>query len=112
MLTALDWSSFEHQPGYFVIGEYDKAFTDKKLIEKKKIWKYVQAYWLSNAKYVKEIVEMLDSDTLVSALVEDGLFDEKIWYPVALYAEILWNPKRKTEDILTETALIGDVSFA
>lgn len=111
-MTALDWSSFEHQPGYFVIGEYDKAFTDKKLIEKKKIWKYVQAYWLSNAKYVKEIVEMLDSDTLVSALVEDGLFDEKIWYPVALYAEILWNPKRKTEDILTETALIGDVSFA
>ncbi|HCB95350.1 MAG TPA: hypothetical protein DEP65_06830 [Ruminococcus sp.] len=55
---------------------------------------------------------MLDPDTLVGALVEDGLFDIKMWYPVALYSELLWNPFRSTREILSETALIPSVAFA
>lgn len=111
-MTALDWTSFKHQPGSFVIGEYEKDFIAAKLKEKQKIWKYVQSYWISNAKYVKSTVENFNDTTLVAALVEDGVFDEKVWFPVAVYAEILWNPHRSTEDILTETALMSDVSFA
>lgn len=111
-MSRIDWGAFEHQPGPYVIGEYDKNFVDEKTKEKHKIWKYIQAYWISNAKYVKEKVEKLDSDTLVAALVEDGLFDKKVWYPVALYAEILWNPKKDIDEILKDTALMTDVSFA
>lgn len=111
-MSRIDWGAFEHQPGPYVIGEYDKNFVDEKTKEKHKIWKYIQAYWISNAKYVKEKVEKLNADTLVAALVEDGLFDKKVWYPAALYAEILWNPKKDIDEILKDTALMTDVSFA
>ena len=93
-MSVLDWGTFKHQPGTHIIGEHGKKKIADKLGEKRKYWKYLQAYWLSNAQYVKKVVEILDSSTLVSALVEDGVFDEKVWFPVAVYSEILWNPNR------------------
>lgn len=111
-MTALDWSTFVHQKGRFVLGEESAYALYDKLKEKEKIWKYIQAYWISNIDYVADIVKMLDPDTLVGALVEDGLFDIKMWYPVALYSELLWNPFRSTREILSETALIPSVAFA
>lgn len=110
-MTALDWSTFKHQPGPFVLGEYDRDFIAKKTEEKRPFWKYIQAYWIENAHYVKETVERADPDTLIAALVEDGLFDAKVWYPVAVYAEMLWDPHRETSEILRDTALMEDVSF-
>ena len=111
-MSVLDWGTFKHQPGPYIMGEHSKKLIADKLAEKKKYWKYLQAYWLSNAKYVKKIVEGLDENTLAAALVEDGVFEEKVWFPVALYAEILWNPNRDIETIATETALIPAVTFA
>lgn len=111
-MSRIDWEKFKHQPGPYVIGEYDRKFVEQKTKEKYKVWKYIQAYWISNVRYVKKSVEMLSEDTLVAALVEDGMFDEKAWYPVALYAEILWNPKKDTEILLRETALADDVFLA
>lgn len=61
---------------------------------------------------ISNLDKILDSSTLVSALVEDGVFDEKVWLPVAVYSEILWNPNRSIEEIITEKALIPDVYFA
>ncbi len=111
-MSVLDWGTFKHQPGPYIMGEHSKKLIADKLAEKKKYWKYLQAYWLSNAKYVKKIVEGLDENTLAAALVEDGVFEENVWFPVALYAEILWNPNRDIETIATETALIPAVTFA
>lgn len=111
-MTALDWSTFKHQPGPFVLGEYDKTFIAKKAEEKRPFWKYLQAYWIENAHYVKEMVEHAKPDTLVAALVEDGLFETNVWYPVALYAEMLWNPHRDTSELLRDTALRMDVTLA
>lgn len=111
-MSVLDWGTFKHQPGTYILGEHSKKRLAEKLEEKRKFWKYLQAYWLSNAQYVKKTVETLESDTLVSALVEDGVFDEKVWFPVAVYAEILWNPHRDIEDIMTKAALIPAVYFA
>lgn len=111
-MSVLDWGTFKHQPGTHIIGEHSKKKIADKLGEKRKYWKYLQAYWLSNAQYVKKVVKILDSSTLVSALVEDGVFDEKVWFPVAVYSEILWNPNRSIEEIMTEKALIPDVYFA
>lgn len=111
-MSVLDWTTFKHQPGPYIIGEYGKAYIEKRTAEKRKLWKYLQAYWISNAGYAKQIVERMSPDNLVAALVEDGMFDVNVWYPVALYAEILWNPHRKIEDIMTETALMPCVVFA
>ncbi len=111
-MSVLDWSTFQHQPGTYIIGEYDRNFIGKRTEQKREIWKYLQAYWISNAAYVKRTVETLQEDHLVAALVEDGMFEKNVWYPVALYAEILWDPHRKMEEVMAETALIPDVKFA
>lgn len=111
-MSVLDWGTFKHQPGTYIIGEHSKKKIADKIEEKRKYWKYLQAYWLSNAQYVKKTVETLDRNTLVSALVEDGVFDEKVWFPVAVYSEILWNPNRSIDNIMTEAALIPAVYFA
>ena len=110
-MSVLNWDTFRHQPGPYVLGEHSRKTVTEKAEEKRKYWKYLQAYWLANAKYVKKTVEALDSNTLVAALVEDGAFEEKLWFPVALYAEILWDPHRDTETILSKAALLPDVCF-
>lgn len=111
-LTCLDWSTFKHQPGRFVIGGHSEKFIEERTREKAEIWRYVQAYWIRNAEYALEIIKSFDEDTVVQALVEDGMFESGIWYPVALYAEMAWNNKRDIKDILSETALMPDVRFA
>lgn len=111
-MTALDWSTFVHQPGEYVIGEYDSKFVDKKAEEKRKIWKYVQSYWIRNAEYAKNMIDLYDENTIAAALVEDGCFDKYAWYPVALYAEMLWDKSKDIQDILCDTALMKDVEFA
>ena len=111
-MTALDWSNFHHQPGPYIIGEYDRKFVDSKTEEKLPIWKYIQSYWIKNAEYAKKIIDLYDENTMVAALVEDGCFERYAWYPVALYAEMLWDKSRDVKDILNDTALMKDVKFA
>ncbi len=111
-MTALDWSTFVHQPGPFVIGEYEPGFVDKKAEEKRPIWKYIQSYWIKNAEYAKRMIDLYDENTTVGALVEDGCFEKYAWYPVALYAEMLWDKSRDVKDILCDTGLMPDVYFA
>lgn len=110
-LIGLDWSLFSHQPGSFVLGTYDKDFIKKRTEEKKEHWKYIQAYWIRNARCAYDMIRLFDYNTITSALVEDGYFEEKIYFPVALYAALLWDNTRSLEDILCETALRPDVEF-
>ncbi|NLB81536.1 MAG: hypothetical protein GX800_08015 [Clostridiaceae bacterium] len=93
-LMGLDWSRFSHQPGAFVLGTYDRNFVRKRANSKKDYWRYIQAYWIRNARYAYEIIRLFDYDTITAALVEDDCFEEKIYYPVALYAAMLWNANR------------------
>ena len=48
-LVCLDWSTFEHQTGEFVMGQQSDAFIKKRTEEKSKLWNYVNAYWMKNA---------------------------------------------------------------
>lgn len=111
-LTCLDWSTFVHQPGKYVMGCRSEEFIRKRTQEKQKIWKYVQAYWIRNAAYAYKLIQSFDRDTVVMALVEDGMFEENIWYPVALYAEMLWHKDADIKDILCDTVLMPNVTFA
>ena len=51
-------------------------------------------------------------DLCVFALVEDGMFEENIMYPIALYSEMLWNCHSDLGQLEREVALRGYVSFA
>ena len=111
-LIGLDWSKFSHQPGSFVLGEYNRNFVRERTETQMAHWKFIQAYWLRNARCAYEMIKLFDRNTITSALVEDGYFEEKIFFPVALYAAMLWDNTKSLEDIMCETALRPDVDFA
>ena len=86
------------------------------LTSKNRIWRYIQAGWISYAgkalEMVHEMVVQKKGDLSVFALVEDGMFEENIMYPVALYAEMLWNCETDYNSIVKEVALRSYVTFA
>jgi len=98
------------------LGEYGTAFINNRTEEKKELWKYVQAYWLRNADValdtIKQMTDGRNGNLVISALVEDGMFDKNIWYPIALYAEMLWSVDKDIKDIMCDVALIPEVVFA
>ena len=115
-LVKLDWLSFLHPEGAHYMTGASKELRENRLIRKRKIWKYVQAHWLANYGKALEMVKLLcetkGGALSVYALVEDGLFEEEIFFPVALYSEMLWNTERDPKDIITEVAMRKYVTFA
>ena len=115
-LTKLDWLHFEHLGGSANIGVSSAYMKDDRVRRKHKIWKYVQAYWLTHAGYAQEMVRLMaeakQGELHITALVEDGMFEETIMYPVALYAEMLWDSHADLSVLMSDTALREDVVFA
>ena len=108
---CLDWSNFEHQKGNYILGTADEAFLREKVKEKRDIIKRIQSDWIRNAKYAHEIIKDFNEDAIITVLAEDGVFEEVINYPIALYAQMLWDSDRTIEDIMCETAHMTEVEF-
>ncbi len=100
----LDWSSFEHQKGPFLLGESDREEIREKMLLRRDIFRYQQSYWLQNGKDVCRILRLLaersGGQAELSGLLEDGLFEERIWLPSALFAELLWDGETPYEQLL------------
>ncbi len=101
--TTLRWASeFEH-PGPFIMGERAPGFIRERLRERQARWDYVNRLWFVNYPYalrfLREVRDSASKMTVV-ALIEDGLFEEKIQPSAALFAEMLWDPRRSTNDLL------------
>ena len=115
-LTKLDWYAFEHPDKPLWIGAGTKAFYQNRTERKRKIWKYLQAYWLIHAdkaqKSVHLMANMKDGDLYIRALLEDGMFEQTVFYPAALYAEMLWDADRDIKELMSEVALRSYVEFA
>ena len=111
-LTCLDWATFKHMPGKFVMGEQSKHFIKRRGEQKKKVWKYLDSYWMKNAKYAYDMVKLLknaNKNTLITALIEDGMFEEQIYLSAATYAEMLWDTENDVEEIILKASLRKDV---
>ena len=115
-LVKLDWSRFEHATGAQWIGVSSKRMKKNRIDRKHKIWRYIQACWLANADKAYEMVQEMHrikgGDFCVFALVEDGMFEENVMYPVALYAEMLWDCHNDVKILMREVALRHYVDFA
>ena len=48
----------------------------------------------------------------IFALVEDGMFEENIMYPVALYAEMLWDTKADINELIQNVSRRSYVTFS
>lgn len=115
-LTKLEWSTFEHLDGPVFLGTGSDAWKAGRIVRKRKIWKYLQAYWLTNADKALEMVQLMakakQGDLYITALVEDGMFEENIMFPIALYSEMLWDCNAELSQLVSQVALRDDVTFA
>ena len=115
-LVKLDWSEFEHLPGSQCIGVSSERMKKNRIERKSRIWRYIQAGWIINTDKVQEMLSrtcrIKNGDLSMFALVEDGMFEENIMYPVALYSEMLWDCECDIKDLMKNVALRHYVSFA
>ena len=114
--TKLDWLSFAHPQGPQNIGVANEKFKLERETRKNKVWKYLQAYWLTNADKAQEIIKLCadakKGNLYITPLVEDGMFEKNIIYPVALFSEILWDCHNDINDTINQVALRNYVTFA
>ena len=114
-LICLDWSIFEHQKGSFVLGKYAHRDIASRYEQKKKVWRYQNAYWLKNADKARDMMRVLrdetNGNTMVTALIEDGLFEKKINLGAAIMGLLMWDCDRDIKDIMCDAALLPDIDF-
>lgn len=110
-MTKLDWRYFVHQSGDFILGEDGTDEVQKNADERRKMWRYLQTYWLRNADYAAQMIRHFGKNDTITFLAEDGAIEAYLPYPLALAAEMMWDDSRSTAEILSETALRSDVTF-
>ena len=114
-LTCLDWSEFTHPGAVQNIGVSSHLVKENRLIRKRKAWRNSVAGWLANGEYARkaiyELAKVKSGAFSVNALLEDGMLEEKIMYPIALFSELLWNPEADYSALVREVALREYVEF-
>lgn len=94
---------FEHHDSY-LLGERSPEWIRRRLALRQPRWDKVNALWLQNYHYAvtfyREMLGLNPTGMIVTALVEDALFEERIQPSVALLAEMLWDPWREPSEIL------------
>ena len=113
--VTLDWRKFRHLDGSQCIGVSSETMRRQRLNRRTRQWRYIQTGWIEHADKAQEMVtkmcEMKKGELSIFALVEDGLFEESIMYPVALYAEMLWSCNENLKSLMKTVALRSYVSF-
>ena len=113
--TCLDWFAFKHPEGVYHIGLGTNHWKTNRTNRKENIWRFVQAYWLRNADkaydMIKKIQKQSGGNICLSSLVEDGMFESHLYYPVALFGEMMWDCNRDLKDIMCEMALNDYIEF-
>ena len=61
---------------------------------------------------INEMYRLKNGALSVVALVEDGVFEDEILYPVALYSEMLWDCDAQLDTLIKEVSMREYVTFA
>ena len=115
-MCLLDWNTFVHPYDEFVLGESDANVVEEKAKEKDKIWKFFQTYWLDNAdvaySVIKNMAFVKNGNLLMTSLVEDGLFEKHVYFPVALYSAMLWDTNSTAKELIKQVCKWDITYFA
>ena len=115
-MTTLNWATFEHQTGPYIMGCDSSCYIQNRSNDKRNLWKFFQSEWLTKYACVGKLIQRIllerNGDFGVQMLVEDGLFEDQIWLPVALLSESLWQADLSEEELLTRIARFPNVEFA
>ncbi len=107
-LTCLDWLTFSHMEGEFVMGMESEEFIKERTLQKEKLWAYVDAFWVKNTAFAKDTFKLLsdsNKNTLVTGLIEDGMFEEKISLSARIFSGMLWDADGDPSDIVLKAML-------
>jgi len=114
-LCCLEWLEFENQMSTYNMGVWSEKSIEKRYEGMKKFWRRTNALWLKNGEKAREIIEAIRQDkkgkTMIEALIEDGLIDEKINLSCAMMAQMMWDSERDIKDIIYEACLMPDVEI-
>lgn len=115
-MPTLDWDHFFHIRGPFALGVNHERFTRGRDEYRRELWKHYQADWLVNGwrtqALVKRLVAKNGGDMSLQLLVEDGMFEETIYFPAALCAESLWDANEENGKLVSRVASCPWVNFA
>ena len=115
-MVSLDWGKFQHPIGSQCIGVSSRLTKERCVNRRAQNWRYIQAGWIANADMAQEMIremQRLRSGNLsIFALVEDGMFEENMMYPVVLFSEMLWDCNADIKEQTREVAQRSYVSFS
>ncbi len=104
--SCIRWLQEFENHGPFILGEQNALQVREMANLRQDDWDSYNAYWHEQyphlARFFREILQV-NPEILVTALVEDGMFEETLQSSVVLLAEILWNPLRADQEILTRS---------
>lgn len=100
----LRWESeFEYHRS-FILGERSPEFIRRRLAERQPLWDMRNQLWFTlypyAAQFYRAVLERHPAQMSVAGLVEDGMFEERIQPSVALFAEMIWNPRQSDNELL------------
>ncbi|MBE6607918.1 MAG: hypothetical protein E7633_05150 [Ruminococcaceae bacterium] len=115
-MTTLSWAEFEHHSGPYLLGVQGKAYIKKRTADKSRYWRHIQSKWMANAKYPYETIKLLteekNGELDVQLLVEDGIFEDRIYFPTLLSAELIWDSSEPLDKIIERVMMNKHMSFA
>ena len=103
-MSWLDWSSFAHQTGPYLLGVSENREIEEKLPLRRDILRNQTSFWLENGEYAFRMIRLLaeasQGGAEICGLLEDGLFEEKTWLPAVLFARMLWDGESDYQTLL------------
>ena len=100
------WRTESEHAGPFIMGKRAASFIRNRARERQPRWDFVNNLWLQNyleaLRFYQEVRNCTSSKMTVLALIDDGLFEQKIQFSAALFAEMIWNPHRSGKETLEQ----------
>ncbi|MCK6487085.1 MAG: hypothetical protein L6R48_01880 [Planctomycetes bacterium] len=91
----LRWGSEFENHGRFLLGRRSAHFIRRRAEERQPMWDVQNGLWMANYPQAVRFFRALMAASgrmLVTPLVEDGLFEERIQPSIALFANLIWDP--------------------
>ena len=111
--VGMDWTRFVHQSGPYILGEASRELIehDRRIVAP--MWRMTQAGWLKYGeqthRMTRHIADKTGGDISICAV---GRFAGGCWYPLALTAQLLWDPREAYADVSARVAGRSYVTFA
>lgn len=100
-----DWTRFERQTAPFVLGENSRAVIDADRRNRRGNQKIFFGEWLKYGKYALKMISFINGlSDHGCGLYLVGIFDDGIYLPEALCAEMMWNCDVDYDDLLMKVA--------